>query len=110
MIKIIVPGFGAGKYQVAAWCSQKRLTQILDSPNSNANLIHYELASPKTGGISETNFFRYKGDWFLHKLKIWEKNNLLSYEKIEGTHKTILDREFLPNIVPKILRFFQNVA
>jgi GT2 family glycosyltransferase len=73
MIKIIVPGFGAGKYQVAAWCSQKRLIQILDSPNSNANLIHYEMASPKTGGINETDFFRYKGDWFLHKLKIWEK-------------------------------------
>ena len=42
--------------------------------------------------------------------KDWEKNNLLSYEKIEGTHKTILDQEFLPNVVPKILRFFQNVA
>ena len=42
--------------------------------------------------------------------KDWETNSLLSYEKIEGTHKTILDREFLPNVVPKILHFFQNDA
>ena len=73
MIKIIVPGFGAGKYQVAAWCSQKRLMQILESPKSNANLIQHELVSPKTDGLSETDFFKHKGDWFLHKLKIWEQ-------------------------------------
>jgi len=73
VIKIIVPGFGAGKYQVAAWCSQKRLMQMLDSPNVNSNRIHYELASSKTSDLSESDFFAYKGDWFLHKLKIWEQ-------------------------------------
>jgi len=73
VIKIIVPGFGAGKYQVAAWCSQKRLMQMLDSPNVNSNPIHYELASSKTSDLSESDFFAYKGDWFLHKLKIWEQ-------------------------------------
>jgi len=73
MIKIIVPGFGAGKYQVAAWCSQKRLMQTLESPNAKANHIQYELASPKTGDLSESDFFTHKGDWFLHKLKIWEQ-------------------------------------
>jgi acyl-coenzyme A synthetase/AMP-(fatty) acid ligase/thioesterase domain-containing protein len=40
--------------------------------------------------------------------KDWEKNNLLSHEKIEGTHLTLLNKEFLPTLVPKILRFFHS--
>jgi thioesterase domain-containing protein len=41
--------------------------------------------------------------------KDWEKNNLLSHEKIEGTHLTLLNKEYLPTLVPKILRFFESV-
>jgi acyl-coenzyme A synthetase/AMP-(fatty) acid ligase/thioesterase domain-containing protein len=38
----------------------------------------------------------------------WQKNNLLSYEKIEGNHFTLLNSEHLPNLVPKIIRFFES--
>ena len=36
----------------------------------------------------------------------WQQNNLLSYEQVQGTHKTLLNSEYLPTIVPKILKFF----
>jgi hypothetical protein len=83
VIKIIVPGFGAGKYQVAAADSRRRLTQLLDSSGSSTDQINYAL---DTGALKLVNFiesdsFTHKGDWFLHKLKIWEQALYSSHDE-----------------------------
>ena len=41
-------------------------------------------------------------------LKDWENYELLSFEKVGGSHMTLLNHEYLPNIVPKVLKFFND--
>jgi hypothetical protein len=78
-----VPGFGSGKYQVAAADSRRRLTQLLDSSGSSTDQISYALdtSASKLENFTESDFFTYKGDWFLHKLKIWEQALYTSHDE-----------------------------
>jgi GT2 family glycosyltransferase len=68
----MVPGFGAGKYQVAAWGAKKRLMQILESPSSKESNIPFQLdiTLPKSDTLSKFNDYS-AGDRFLHKFKVW---------------------------------------
>ena len=80
------------------------------------NQSSYEFFLLHIGGLALKHKLTTKPDFQVHllfcsrnqPLRDWEKYNLLSFEKVEGSHKTLLNREYLPNIVPKILAFFDN--
>lgn len=75
ILKIIVPGFGAGKYHVAAADSRRRLTQLLDSTGWSIDQIDYvlETGTSKSQAFFDSNVLDKKGDWFLHKFKVWKQ-------------------------------------
>jgi len=75
----------------------------------------YEFFTLHIGGLTLKHKIKERPKFNIHILycknrqyfKDWKKNELLSYEKVEGTHLTLLDSEHLPVIVPKILSFFE---
>ena len=113
------------KYEVVARLGRSR-DLLTRSPSSIRDSILRRLRAQKgdsyeffllhIGKLALKHKLKSKPDFKIHVLyceskqrfKDWETNSLLSYEKIEGTHKTILNREYLPNVVPKIVSFFQN--
>lgn len=80
-----MPGFGSGKYHVAAADSRRRLKQFLEMTGLNKNQLNYEMTIPswETNRFSGFENFE-KGDWFLYKFKIWQQ------ALIEGNNQIFL--------------------
>ena len=96
--------------------SPKELNAAANRRIKARNQSSYEFFLLHIGGLALKHKLTTKPDFQVHllfcsrnqPLRDWEKYNLLSFEKVEGSHKTLLNREYLPNIVPKILAFFDN--
>ena len=75
----------------------------------------YEFFTLHIGGLTLKHKIKERPKFNIHILyckenqyfKDWKRNELLTYERVDGTHSTLLDNEYLPVIVPKILSFFR---
>ena len=80
------------------------------------NQSSYEFFLLHVGGLALRHKLVTKPDFEIRVLycranqrfRDWEANKLLSYEQVEGTHETLLNRQYLPTIVPKIVKFFEG--
>ena len=78
------------------------------------NKSSYEFFLLHIGGLTVNHKLASKPNFKIHVLhcrtdqyfKDWGKNPLLSYEKIDGTHATMLNSEYIPDVVTKTLKFF----
>lgn len=71
---MIVPGYGAGSYKVAAADTKRRITQFtqaagLNSGNASYSLNLFEPSSDETPDAESWK----RGDWFFHKFTYWHQ-------------------------------------
>jgi len=96
--------------------SPRKLSESINRRIKAQNQSSYEFFLLHIGGLSLKHKLAAKPDFQIHLLycftgqpsKDWKNYKLLSFEKVEGTHETLLNHEYLPNIIPKILNFFES--